>query len=207
MLNKNMHCSNCGVQLSMNARFCANCGASVGDEETRLAPRHASTAAGTPALDNRAGATAENLERVIFTARPTFLFIAIGYALAALAAILLTGIFAFFLPNLSIWLSLVLTLPLLLIPAFRHLKRNTVRYTLTDSRVEFAQGLMVRTTRNIPLRSIQDVTVTATILQRMLGFGSVLIDDASEQGGTTALRDIPQPHRHAEIILNELRRR
>lgn len=193
-----MHCSNCGLQLNPNARFCSNCGASVNAEITRLAPSN------VPAPQTRSSAT-ENLERVIFTARPTFLFIAIGYVLAALAAIFLTGIFAYF--ELPIWLSLALTLPLFLIPAYRHLKRNTIRYTLTDSRVEFAQGLFVRTTRNIPLRSVQDVTVTASLIQRALGFGSVLVDDASEQGGTTVLRNIPAPHRHAEIILNELRRR
>lgn len=195
-----MHCINCGSQVASNARFCANCGAGVDTEATRLAPR-------APAFppEQRAEASAGGLEKVIFTARPTLLFIAIGYGAAALGAGLLTAIFA--LAQLPLWVSVLLALPLLLIPAFRHLKRNTFRYTLTDSRVEFAQGLLVRTTRSIPLRSIQDVTVTTTILQRMLGFGSVLVDDASEQGGTTVLRNIPAPHRHAETILNELRRR
>ena len=55
-----------------------------------------------------------------------------------------------------------------------------VRYTLTDSKVEIDTGLIARTTRNIPLTKIQDVTVSASIPQRLLGFGDLLIDNASE---------------------------
>ena len=104
------------------------------------------------------------------------------------------------------YVSLPLALGLLLIPAYYHLKRNTVSYTLTDSKVTIDQGLIARTTRNIPLRNIQDVTVSATIPQRVLGFGNLIIDNASEQGGTTILRNIDDPRHHADLLLRELRR-
>jgi uncharacterized membrane protein YdbT with pleckstrin-like domain len=84
--------------------------------------------------------------------------------------------------------------------------RNTVRYTLTDSKIEIDEGLISRTTRNVLLRNIQDVSVTTTIPQRLLRFGNVVIDNASETGGTTVLRDIPDPRRYADQILRELRR-
>jgi uncharacterized membrane protein YdbT with pleckstrin-like domain len=99
-----------------------------------------------------------------------------------------------------------LALALLLIPAFYHIKRNTVRYTLTDSKIEIDQGLIARTTRNIPLRNIQDVTVSSSIPQRMLGFGNLIIDNASETGGTTILRNINDPRHYADLLLRELRR-
>jgi uncharacterized membrane protein YdbT with pleckstrin-like domain len=154
----------------------------------------------------RAGEASE-IERTIFTARPTMLFIKIGYVAAALGAILLTILLAL-LPFLTIpwYVSLPLALALLLIPAYYHLRRNMVRYTLTDSKIMIDQGLMARTTRNIPLRNIQDVTVTATIPQRILGFGNLIIDNASEQGGTTILRNIDDPRHHADLLLRELRR-
>jgi hypothetical protein len=38
-----------------------------------------------------------------------------------------------------------------------------IRYTLTDSKIEIDYGLIARTTRNIPLAKIQDVTVSASI--------------------------------------------
>src|SRR5207245_6307741 len=106
--------------------------------------------------------------------------------------------------------SLVLFMPvalgLLLIPAYYHLKRNMVRYTLTDSKIEIDYGLIARTTRNIPLAKIQDVTVSASIPQRILGFGNVIVDNASEIGGTTVLHNINDPRHYADLILRELRR-
>lgn len=144
-------------------------------------------------------------ERVIFTVRPTFLFIGLGYALAALGAIGLIVLLATFTSFPALY-SLLVSLPLLLVPAFRHLKRNSVRYTLTDSKIEIDQGFISRRTRNIPLRNIQDVTVARTIPQRLLGFGDLLIENANETGGSTNMRNIPDPRGHADLLLRELRR-
>jgi membrane protein YdbS with pleckstrin-like domain len=157
-----------------------------------------------PGDDGRRGRE-EDAERVVFTVRPTFLFIGLGYALAALGAIGLIVLLATF-TSFSPLYSLLAALPLLLIPAFRHLKRNSVRYTLTDSKIEIDQGFISRRTRNIPLRNIQDVTVSRTIPQRLLGFGDLLIENANETGGTTSMRNIPDPRRHADLLLRELRR-
>jgi len=95
---------------------------------------------------------------------------------------------------------------LLLIPAYYHARRMMVRYTLTDSKLEIDEGFISQTTRNIPLRNIQDVTVSATIPQRLLGFGDIIIDNASEVGGSTQMRNVPDPRRHADLLLRELRR-
>jgi membrane protein YdbS with pleckstrin-like domain len=150
-------------------------------------------------------AEADDAERVVFSIRPTMLYVGLGYVLAALAAVGLTILLATFnlLPALY---SVLVSLPLLLIPAYHHLRRNTVKYTLTDSKIEIDQGIVSRRTRNIPLRNIQDVTVSATITQRLLGYGDLIIDNASELGGSTVLRHIPAPRRHADLLLRELRR-
>ena len=195
-----MYCSSCGSNIALGARFCPSCGATVVDPEmTRLAG----------AQSGRIARNEESteVERTIFTARPTMLFIKIGYAAAALGAILLTVLLAALsFVDIPWYVSLPLALALLLIPAYYHLKRNMVSYTLTDSKVMIDQGLIARTTRNIPLRNIQDVTVSATIAQRLLGFGNLIIDNASEQGGTTILRNINDPRHHADLLLRELRR-
>ena len=196
-----MHCTNCGSYIAPGTRFCAGCGAPAVDPEmTRLA---GARAGGELKPNDESG----EIERTIFTARPTLLFIKIGYVAAALGAILLTILLAL-LPFWTIpwYISLPLALALLLIPAYYHVRRNMVSYTLTDSKVMIDQGLVARTTRNIPLRNIQDVTVSATILQRLLGFGNLIIDNASEQGGTTILRNIDDPRQHADLLLRELRR-
>jgi membrane protein YdbS with pleckstrin-like domain len=150
---------------------------------------------------------ADEAERIIFSVRPTFLFIGIGYFLAAVAAIGLSILLAMFAGQyISAPIAVLVTLPLLLIPAYKHLKRNTIKYTLTDSKIEIDQGLIARKTRNIPLRNIQDVTVSTTIPQRIFGFGDLVIENANEVGGQTLLDNIPQPRRHAELLLRELRR-
>ncbi len=156
-------------------------------------------------LPSRGAAAGDDAERVVFSVRPTMLFVGLGYALAALAAVGLTILLARYSP-LSAFYSLLVSLPLLLVPAYYHLRRNTIKYTLTDSKIEIDRGLVARRTRNIPLRNIQDVTVSATIPQRLLGFGDLIVENASEIGGTTVMHNIPSPRRHAEMLLREMRR-
>src|SRR6202521_1961166 len=194
-----MRCTNCGSTLNPNSRFCDQCGAPAPDaEETRIARPQSSV----PVRRDD-----DDIESVIFTVRPTMLFIKIGYAAAVLGAILVTVLLAMIsFVDIPWYYSLPVALGLLLIPAYYHLKRNMVRYTLTDSKIEIDYGLIARTTRNIPLAKIQDVTVSASIPQRILGFGDVVVDNASEVGGTTVLRNINNPRHYADLLLRELRR-
>src|SRR6266566_6469527 len=199
-----MHCSNCGSYIAPGVRFCSGCGSPANDPE---ATRIARAQRGIPVQLNKEddiGVDDDELEEVIFTVLATLIFIKLGYALAVIGAIILVFLLA--LIPVPPYISILLALSLLLIPAYYHLKRNMVRYTLTDSKVEIDTGLIARTTRNIPLTKIQDVTVSASIPQRLLGFGDLLIDNASELGGTTVLHNISHPRRHADLLLRELRR-
>ena len=195
-----MLCRNCGAFLDSDSRFCKSCGTPAPDaEETRIA---------RPQFSVPARHDDDDIESVIFTVRPTMLFIKIGYALAVLGAVLLTiGLNMVQMVNIPLYISLPIALSLLLIPAYYHLKRNMVRYTLTDSKIEIDYGLIARTTRNIPLVKIQDVTVSASIFQRILGFGDVVVDNASEIGGTTILHNINNPRQYSDLILREMRDR
>jgi membrane protein YdbS with pleckstrin-like domain len=192
-----MHCSNCGAYIAPGVRFCSGCGSPANDPE---ATRIARMQGGVP---ERSGQS-EDLEQTIFTVRPTLIFIKLGYALAVIGAIGLVFLLA--LIPIPAYISIPLAMALLLIPAFYHLRRNMVRYTLTDSKIEIDTGLIARTTRNIPLSKIQDVTVSARIPQRILGFGDIIIDNASELGGTTVLHNISNPRHYADLLLRELRR-
>lgn len=192
-----MHCSNCGSYIAPGVRFCSGCGSPADDPEVTKIVR---AERGVPVR-----ADESDMEQVIFTVRPTLIFIKLGYALAAIGAIALVFLLA--LIPAPWYISILLGLALLLIPAYYHLRRNMVRYTLTDSKVEIDTGLIARTTRNIPLTKIQDVTVSASIPQRLLGFGDLIIDNASELGGTTVLHNINKPRHHADLLLRELRRK
>ena len=193
-----MHCSNCGSYIPPGVRFCSNCGSPAGDPE---ATRIARVQGGLPVQQSELN---EDLEQVIFTVRPTLIFIKLGYLLAVLAAFGLVLLLAWI--DVPALISVPVGLALLLAPAYYHLRRNMVRYTLTDAKLEIDTGLIARTTRNIPLSKIQDVTVSASIPQRVLGFGDLIVDNASELGGTTVLHNISNPRHYADLLLRQLRR-
>ncbi len=200
------YCATCGLNIASGARFCSGCGAvAVAPERTRAAVVNAPPPSPyAPAQTQTRVAESSEVERVVFTINPTLLFVKIGYAVTALGSIALIILLA--LMSAPTLISVILALALLLVPAFYHVKLRAIRYTLTDSKIEIDRGLLARTTRNIPLRNIQDVTVSATLAQRLLGVGNLLIDNASEANGKTILGNIRQPRRHADLLLRELRR-
>ena len=192
-----MFCNKCGAKNSDEAIFCQKCAFRLvaDEEETRVAisPRNLS----------------EDTEKEIFTVRPTLMFIKVGYVAAVISAFLLVVLLYYFgmLTGFDIpwWFSVLAGLALLLIPAFYHLKRSIVRYTLTDSKIEISEGLISTHTRNVPLRTIQDVSISATIFQRMLGFGNLIIENANETDGKIILKDINSPKKYADTVLKQMR--
>ncbi|HSB29290.1 MAG TPA: PH domain-containing protein [Pyrinomonadaceae bacterium] len=191
-----MTCSGCGSYVAPGVRFCSNCGAAASDPESTRIARLQSNAV------QRSGE--DDLEHVIFTVRPTMIFIKAGYALAALGGIAVVFLLSSF--GVPFYISLLLAFALLLIPAYYHVKRNMIRYTVTDAKLEIDTGLIARTTRNIPLSKVQDVTVAASIPQRLMGFGDIIVDNASEIGGTIVMHNISSPRHYADLLLRELRR-
>lgn len=194
-VEKRMTCSGCGAYVTPSVRFCSNCGTPVDSEQTRIARVQSRTL--EPTIDG-------DLERTVFTVKPTMIFIKAGYALAVLGGIALV----FLLASLSVpaSISIPLALALLLIPGYYHIRRNMVRYTVTDAKLQIDTGLIARTTRNIPLSKVQDVTVSASIPQRLMGFGDIIVDNASEIGGSTVIHNISKPRHYADLLLRELRR-
>ena len=190
-----MTCSSCGAYVTPSVRFCSNCGTPTDSEQTKIARMQAQ------ALDFGGD---RDLEHTVFTVRPTMIFIKAGYALAVLGGIALVFLLASIGVPASI--SIPLALALLLIPAYYHVRRNMIRYTVTDSKLQIDTGLIARTTRNIPLSKVQDVTVSASIPQRLLGFGDIIVDNATEFGGSTVMHNISSPRHYADLLLRELRR-
>ncbi|MEP7274649.1 MAG: PH domain-containing protein, partial [Acidobacteriota bacterium] len=92
-----------------------------------------------------------------------------------------------------------------LYPIFRHIQRNHRVYTLTSSVLEIRYGVLRRTVRTIPLRSVQDVTTSASLFKRLLGIGDVVIDSQASPG-RIPLRNIRNPREFANLILSQLHR-
>ena len=190
-----MFCRKCGKENADDAVFCQKCGIQLeAEEETRVATRSAP----------------ESLTKDsprIFSVSPTLLFVKAGYVLAVVGAFLLVAVFSLYLrDSIGVWPGVIIGMALLLIPAFYHLRQKLVRYNLTDTTIEIDSGLISRTTQNIPLRRIQDVTVSASVPQQLLGFGNIVIDNAGEDGGKITLKNINSPRKYADILLKQMSR-
>lgn len=183
-----MYCKKCGGPNDDDAVYCKKCGTMLeAEDETRVA-RRVEVAVGT---------------NDVYRIGPTLKFIKLGYVATALGAILLVALLA--LTPIPMWISVVFGLLLFVIPAYFHLKQRLISYSLTDQYIEVDSGFVSRTTRNVPLTRIQDVTVSASMMQRLLNFGDVVIDNASEDGGKVIIKNIDSPRAYADKLLSRMR--
>lgn len=189
-----MFCNGCGTNNPDDSVYCKKCGRLLeAEDETRVAERP------------NAGAADDGSAVQIFSINPTLKFVAVGYVLAVLAAfaivVLLTALVPGFLPLIGVVIGLLL----LLVPVYYHVRAKLVRYRLTDTMIEIDRGLISRKTQHIPLRRVQDVTVTASLFQRLLGYGDIEIDNASEDAEKIVLDNVDMPKRYADKILRQMR--
>jgi membrane protein YdbS with pleckstrin-like domain len=219
-----MFCNKCGQSLPDGSRFCNSCGsqlsvpADVGAAPDVFAHGIDRTPGGVQPRSSYDERTPMDLrddaagEQVRFVLRPTLIFVALWYILAGLVVVATAAIMGL----LNRWVHVgapvafivigIVAIAIFSVPVYKHIQRRRQVYTLTNHKLEMRYGLIAKTVRNIPLRNIQDVTVTSTILQRIMGMGVILIDSASESG-KIKLMDIHHPERYADMILGELRRR
>lgn len=66
----------------------------------------------------------------------------------------------------------------------------TTHFVVTTRRVIMREGLIARKGRDIPIFRINDVTFEHTVLERLLGAGTLVVESAGERGQVT-LSDIP----------------
>ena len=192
-----MFCHRCGKTLPPDSKFCNGCGTGITSEQPNLASQTFSSVSIPPEI------SPQSEEKVIFQIRPSFYSVGTAYAIAALGCILATaiiGLLAFPLKIVFVFAALAFCFPIV-----RHIQRNRIVYTLTPSKIEIDSGILSKTVRNIPLRNVQDVTVSAKLFERMIGIGDVIIDSAAE-AGKIRMRQIPDPRKQADLVLQQLHR-
>ncbi len=201
-----MYCHSCGKPLIPNSAYCNGCGAPVnlaGERRaatmSRTSPLSASMLRYTTEL-----ASDQPHDQVLFRIRPAFYEVGFMYGFATLLSLLAAGVTGYFF-GWHFQLVLILAAVFFLLPVYKHILRNRIVYTLTPGQIEIDSGLFSKTTRNIPLRNIQDVTTSSTIGQRLMGLGNVIIDSASDAGKIT-MRNVRNPRKYAEIVLAQLHR-
>jgi len=90
------------------------------------------------------------------------------------------------------WVVLVVGLVLIVAGSvLPWLRWVTWTYTLTNKRIVEQKGILTRSGRVIPLSRVNDVAFEKNLNDRILGCGTLVIHDASEQAGLR-LNDIPK---------------
>ena len=82
------------------------------------------------------------------------------------------------------------------------LEWRTTHYVFTTERVLLRTGVLARQGRDIPLARINDVSFSHSLLERMLGSGTMTIESAGERG-QVVLADLPRVE-HTQSVLYEL---
>lgn len=87
----------------------------------------------------------------------------------------------------------VLVLWLTVVPVLRW---RTTHFVLTTHRVLLRRGILSRTGRDIPLARINDLSFAHSLLERMLGCGTLMVESAGERGQVvlTAVPNVEQVH-------------
>jgi uncharacterized membrane protein YdbT with pleckstrin-like domain len=76
---------------------------------------------------------------------------------------------------------------------------QTTRFAVTDKRVAYQSGFFRRRGVSIPLNRVNNVNFDQTMLDRVLGNGTVTIESAGETGDSV-FRNIPHPDRVRQLI-------
>ena len=105
-------------------------------------------------------------------------------------------------PDKSKWglVAAVAAVPVLVLwTLIPFLRWTTSTYTVTNRRLITRHGIITRTGRDIPLFRINDVAYEKGLLDRILGCGTLIISDATENAGVI-LPDVPNVERvHLQI--------
>lgn len=86
-------------------------------------------------------------------------------------------------------LALLVVVALVVPPVVRRL---FTQYVLTTERIVVREGVVARTGTEIPLESVTNVEFSQSVVERMLGYGDVLLESAG-RSGQSRLRDVPDP--------------
>lgn len=138
-------------------------------------------------------------DEIIFQITPAFYEVGARYFVAIVLSLVVTVVVTFV--GGPVWLIVAFAAAFLARPVYYHIEHNHTVYTLTTAKVEIQGGVFSRKAQNIPLHHVQDVTVSETFKERLLGIGDILIDSAALDH-KIPMDNIRNPRKYAALILN-----
>ncbi len=227
-----MFCQNCGNSLTPESLFCNRCGSKAPNQRV-AGPRRSERPAGSPrpapprparrapvtpyAPDEESSVEYEedyperreegyrgdyaDQDEVIFSITPAFYEVLPSYLAAIALSLIVTAGVAY--ARGYIGIALIAAAVFFLRPIVRHIRLKRTVYTLTGAKLEIRTGIFSKETKNIPLRHIDNVEVSETLKERLIGVGDVLIDSAALDT-KMVMNNIKNPRKYADMIMEQL---
>ncbi|MGH9156941.1 MAG: PH domain-containing protein [Acidimicrobiales bacterium] len=89
--------------------------------------------------------------------------------------------------------------------AWRYARWTTTNFTITTDRLIFREGVLAKQGKEIPLERLNDIAVTQSVFERMIGAGDLTTESGGERG-QQVFRDIPRPFLIQNVIYTETER-
>ena len=227
-----MFCQHCGNSLTPESLFCNRCGSKASNpkgagtwragRQAPAPPRPARRAPVVPSTPDQESFEEyeeeyeedyperrdkgyredfDDPDQVIFSITPAFYEVLPSYLLAAVLSLIVTAGVAYARGSLGI--ALIAAVIFFIRPIFRHMRLRRTVYTLTTTKLEIRTGILSKDAKNIPLRHIDNVEVSETLKERLIGIGDVLIDSAALDT-KMVLNNIKNPRKYADMIMDQL---
>ncbi|WP_214106706.1 PH domain-containing protein [Acrocarpospora catenulata] len=135
-------------------------------------------------------------ERVVHSFHPHWKRLVVPF-LALVLVIAVSSAAIYFMPEFEYdWLAritvaVVSVVALTLLSFIPYLRWKTTSYTLTTHRFNISTGVLSKSEDDIPLAKVNSVSSDQTLLERLLGCGTLKVESASERGEIN-YRDIPK---------------
>jgi putative membrane protein len=99
---------------------------------------------------------------------------------------------------------LIIPLALLVWTIVKHISLRFVSLTISGNKVRYQKGILSKYTRTLELSKVQDVGVTQSMTQRLLGVGDISVETAGDSAPLW-IRNVDRPQAVADYILESVR--
>jgi len=130
----------------------------------------------------------------------------------AAVTVVVAGAIIFFIPDggsqtlIRLIVAAVGVIAIIVVGLLPFLRWITTSYTLTNRRFVMRHGILSRSGRDIPLTRVNDVSFQHSLVQRMLGTGTLVVESGGEHG-QLVLKNVPKvEHTQSQLyrIVEEL---
>ncbi len=149
----------------------------------------------SPAPSDKAHAEPDDREEIYFEGSPPvraragklFLYCLICLALLALAGLLIDK------HSAPWWLDLAIIVIALVMPWMPWLLAKSVRYRISNYRIDFERGLLTKNIDTVELWHVEDLHFHQSLINRLLNVGTITIISKDDKMPTLLLVGVPDP--------------